>query len=458
MSEKHLTEPAWKAVVLKTPVKDTGLQKALVAYARVDAAKDRAQALGALEEIGTQAVKLKRANPGLKEVTAYLDEVVKEVNKTKPGLTASAKPQEPKTEAKAEPKEEPDGTDLKERLISALKKVKAGDGQDSLRFVACVAKPCFGVLLAKSASDKIGVAHKRELSELTKGTRFIEGNCVFEKNAHTFVVGTVPAGLAKNLKKALKEYTGLTYKVRVRDLEGKVVADGDTDVDPEEVTAAEIPARAPAVPGAPTATSGEEMVKFTARFKALQPELVKAIASKAPHGEEAKQRAVEAGTMANKKDFAKANQLLEMVESLLRRTAVPPAPAPGADGAFQKAWAAATANLQEAVDTIRNQLAAFATALMASGEENLIWIAEEGLSQVFSSLRDAALTIDRATSKLPSRVVVKARPAIETLKKHITSPRVLACDQNNLGVTVTIQKTISKAIQELETALELAKA
>jgi hypothetical protein len=80
------------------------------------------------------------------------------------------------------------------------------------------------------------------------------------------------------------------------------------------------------------------------------------------------------------------------------------------------------------------------------------------LSQVFSSLRDAALTIDRATSKLPARVVFKARPAIETLKKHITSPRVLACDQNKLGITVTIQETISKAIQKLETALELAKA
>jgi hypothetical protein len=276
------------------------------------------------------------------------------------------------------------------------------------------------------------------------------------------VVETVPPGLAKNLKKALKQYTGLTYKIRVRDLEGKVVADGDTEADPEEgAGAGEIPAAPPAVPGAATIPGGGEMATFTARFKALQPDIVKAITAKNPQGDEVKQRAVEAGAQANKKDFAKANQLLDVVEALLKKAAgaaaVAPAPAPGVDGAFQKAWVAASSNLLAAVEKVRDQLAVFGAALMASGEENLIWIAEEGLSQVFSPLRDAALTIDRATSKLPARVVFKGRPAIESLKKQITTPRVLACDQNKLGVTVTIRDTISKSIQELEAALELAK-
>jgi hypothetical protein len=77
---------------------------------------------------------------------------------------------------------------------------------------------------------------------------------------------------------------------------------------------------------------------------------------------------------------------------------------------------------------------------------------------VFSSLRDSALALHRAASKLPARVVFQARAPIEALKRQITAPRVLACDQNQLGVKVTIRDTISKAIEELEAALELAQA
>jgi hypothetical protein len=297
------------------------------------------------------------------------------------------------------------------------------------------------------------------LGKISKATRFIEGKCVFENDAHTFIVESVPAGLARNLKRALKEHTGLTYKVRVRDVEGKSIADGDAEADLEEVASAG--AMNPAAPSA-SATAADEMAHFTARFKALQPDILKAAATRTPQGDEIKRRAVEAGTLAGKKDFSNANQSLDAVESLLRKTHGPavagPALKPQPNGAFQSAWAAATTNLLEAVDRIQSQLAVFASMLMQSEDENLVWIAEEGLSQVFSSLRDSALTIQRATSKLPARVLFKAQPAIDRLKREITTPRVLACDENKLGVSVTIRDTISKAIQELEAALKLAKA
>jgi hypothetical protein len=260
MSEKHLTELPWKTLVIKTKLKDTGLQKALLAYSKVDSSKAPGLALSALQEVSEQAAKHKKANPTNKEVCAYLEEVLKEATKTKPGLTLLAKGEEPKTEAKEKPKvapaEEPEGeaegTDLKGRLINSLKKVKASEGKDSIAFVACVAKPWYGVLLAKSPGEHIGVAHKKELTERTKATRFVEGRCLFEKEAHTFVVESVPAGLAKNLKKALKEYTGLLYKVRVRDVEGKVVADADTEVDPDEIVKTP-PTPAPKPPQSPVA-------------------------------------------------------------------------------------------------------------------------------------------------------------------------------------------------------------
>jgi hypothetical protein len=166
----------------------------------------------------------------------------------------------PKTEApKAPPpppappeEEEEEDKDFKVRLMNGLKKVKLADGKESIAFVACVAKPFYGVLLAKNPTEKIGAPHKKVLTELTQGNKFIVGNCVFEQNAYTFVVESVPGGLAKKLKLALKEFTGQNLKVRVRDAESKLVADGDTEVDPEEEQAAAAPkATVPPTPPPP---------------------------------------------------------------------------------------------------------------------------------------------------------------------------------------------------------------
>src|SRR5229473_2569370 len=84
MSEKHLTELPWKALAIKNTVKDLGLGKALAGYGTVDGTKEPAKALEALQQITDLAVKLKKANPKIADVAAYLDEVVKEVKKILP--------------------------------------------------------------------------------------------------------------------------------------------------------------------------------------------------------------------------------------------------------------------------------------------------------------------------------------------------------------------------------------
>jgi hypothetical protein len=60
------------------------------------------------------------------------------------------------------------------------------------------------------------------------------GECIFEKGVHTFVLATVPGGLAKKLMVALQTETGQKYKVRVRAIDGSVDLDSETDVDPDE--------------------------------------------------------------------------------------------------------------------------------------------------------------------------------------------------------------------------------
>src|SRR5204862_5776025 len=122
--------------------------------------------------------------------------------------------------------------------------------------------------------------------------RVVKGECVLEKSSHTFGLDEVPGGLAKQLAKALLTQTEAKYKVRVRSTDGSMELDSETDVDADVAAA---PSTAAAPDGA------QEMAKFTARFKAIQPDLLKLIAAKSPRSAEAKQRATEAAAMAGKK-------------------------------------------------------------------------------------------------------------------------------------------------------------
>src|SRR6266481_1736855 len=151
MSEKHLTELPWKMLAVKHKVKDNGLQKALLLYGKVDAAKEPAKAVECLADIADFAGKLKKANPDNKEIVTYLNEILKEAANSKQTIATLPKPKPAAEEAK----EEEDGPDIKSRLVNCLKKLKIPDAEP-LAFVACVAKPFYGVLLARSASEKIG--------------------------------------------------------------------------------------------------------------------------------------------------------------------------------------------------------------------------------------------------------------------------------------------------------------
>ncbi len=154
-------------------------------------------------------------------------------------------------------------------------------------------------------------------------------------------------------------------------------------------------------------------------------------------------------------EYDKALAALKQLEPLLG-AAPGEGPGPVDAAAFQKSWAEARTELRAAVDTVGDQLAEFAGVLTETGEENLVWIAEEGLSQLFNALRTTALTIDRTTSKTPAKVVAKVKPAIADLRKQLQSSQVRACDENDNGVTVTIRESIGKAIQRLEAALAQA--
>jgi exoenzyme U len=154
---------------------------------------------------------------------------------------------------------------------------------------------------------KVGSATKKLLPDIAGGGiggKFYTGECIFEKNAHTFVLEAVPGGLAKKLAAALQAETGQKCKLRVRSSDGSTVLDSDTDVDPDA-------AAAPAAADASTL--------FKQRFEALLPKIKDVAAT--PIGAQIKAQMVEAGEWAKKKDFVQANGRLDAVEGLLNNGA-----------------------------------------------------------------------------------------------------------------------------------------
>lgn len=261
MSEKHLAEKPWKEFAAKQGIKDLGLQKSFAAYANVDAAKEPVKAVEALKEISELAIKVKKTSAAKADAVEYLDEVLKEVKKILPGLEAKAKAgaaaeaaaaaeAETTTEEEEEEGEEAEAEkfkkDLKQQMVSALAQVKMrapGDPEQEkepkpqLQFMAYLTSKVSSVIVAK----KVGPTTKKLLVEIAKGAsggKFATGECIFEKNAHTFVCDPVPGGLAKKLSVALQAETTAKYKVRARSADGSTVLDSDTDVDPDVASAA----------------------------------------------------------------------------------------------------------------------------------------------------------------------------------------------------------------------------
>ncbi len=224
------------------------------------------------------------------------------------------------------------------------------------------------------------------------------------------------------------------------------------------------PAAPPVDVGQPAApsTGADDRQAWQTKLNSIEPLYLAALKANAADAKKLRALMDYAIGKAGAGEYGKALAALKQLEPILHQATAKPA---GLDagvspvqGDFFKEWHAAKADLQIAIDKVSKQLAHFAVAILETNEENLVWVAEEGLSQLLSSLRDSAITIERATSKTPAKVVSRAKPAIEKLRKQLQSPEVKACDQNQLSVTVTIKSIVGQAIKRLEEALALANA
>jgi len=419
MSEKHLTELAWKTLATKQKLKDPGLGKALAELAKCDDT-DPERALKALAAVEKHAEALKKEFPKNEEVKEHLTELLKESDKRCKTLELLKKG------AEAEETEDEEGGDLKSMLIGGLKKVKQRKPDDSpVEVLVCKGKAGFATLLA----TKVGAKHKGQLQELFKGEnlKFIKGTCELgEKEVYTFVLESLPTGAAKGLKLFLKEQTGNSYKIQVKDTSGAVESDLAEGL------------------------QGDPLAEFTRRFQGLLPRIKQAIAAGGTTSQEIKLKSSEAGVMANKKDFARANQLLDETELLLSKGGATGKSAPQSADVL-KIW-------QQAKDTADAQLGVLYAKLNASGIPQVI-AAANGIEAVMGNYRTKMVTALTAYNTASGSAKEKARAdALKVVAAYQAGipkdKHIIAADTNPFQVKVSVGEILGDALMNLSKSLQ----
>ena len=239
-NSKFLSDSGWKDLASKNKIKDNGLLKVLADHKRL--AEDKHDdVLDSLDEILKLATQLKKA----KDVAAapgaakYVAEVIDAAESDR-RVAIKAKADADKANAKAEADKKAKSADKKDdgedeeeevstllttKMVPLLRAVNKGERMHAL--VASAGKDVAVMLSRKPISPSRRKLLADELGG-AGGIKYFVGHCEREEHLTTFVLKTQVAGLAKRLKVALLQQTGLRVKLRCRG------EDGETDDDLEE--------------------------------------------------------------------------------------------------------------------------------------------------------------------------------------------------------------------------------
>src|SRR6266404_4174121 len=205
MDPKVLTESGWKAVAQKWKIKDNGLQRALAAYEKLDeeAHAERLKAIGSINQLAG-ALEKKAEVAAIPIVANYLEDVGDASELQQREITKASVMTAKKAEAEGK-KQEKEEEAFQVRLMTALQKLKSSRGL-SYEFIACDAKPYWGVMVAARITAK----HKDELTRLTGGSkRFLHpGTCRFDEGKFIFAMEHPATGMARKLQDSIVYFCG----------------------------------------------------------------------------------------------------------------------------------------------------------------------------------------------------------------------------------------------------------
>jgi hypothetical protein len=128
-------------------------------------------------------------------------------------------------------------------------------------------------------------------------------------------------------------------------------------------------------------------------------------------------------------------------------------------GAAGSTWKAVRQTWQAASDTVDGQISTLQAKLRADGDETLKQIAEFGMNGLTGNFKVplmAALSeIDAGGAAAIAKVGPKALSIIEAFRNYIsTDEKVEVCDENPLGVAVSIRATLGGALAQMAATLQ----
>jgi outer membrane protein OmpA-like peptidoglycan-associated protein len=243
VKSKVLSDAGWKDVAGKSNVKDNGLLKALEKLKRLGD-DDHDETSKVLDEVGKLAGLLKKdkAVVATPAVAKYVAEVIGEAQAVARDVAKAKaehdKAQKAKAEAEKKAAKSADGDDdddddeltpelLTSKMKPLLKLVAKGQTMHTL-----VAKSGKKVVVMM-ARKPISPARRKMLAEQLGGgsTKYYPGVCTLEGGAVTFALKSEVAGMAKLVKFALLEQTGLRLnKLKCRGDDGEDADDDDDEV------------------------------------------------------------------------------------------------------------------------------------------------------------------------------------------------------------------------------------
>jgi hypothetical protein len=259
---------------------------------------------------------------------------------------------------------------------------------------------------------------------------------------------------AKTHAALCQRLAGALGKAQARDFNSAFAALEAIATDPKAAGSA---AAQVAAPSAQPAT--DEAARFTARLKALLPNVLKAQAGPTPLGQDAKLRVSEAQMFAKKKDFAQANAILDQLDQLTKQAlAAAASPAPSHAGPEVNVPTKTLEIWQQAKEAVGSQILNLQAALRQTKEPKFLRIADLGMNGITKRLQVglhvALMEFDQASGAARAKARGKAEALVADFQKFLQSnPEVQLVDENPFGVAVTIRESLGKALDGIAKSL-----
>lgn len=475
MAEK-LSESIWSSFTKKNKLEleDGALLKALARFDKTDEAKPEPRR-DALKDVAEQIKKQVAAL--VKQKKALGDKPFNDAKDKLYGLLESAEAlQEEIQAAQASDDDDADSPALlTTAMVPLVKQLQKGEVQMHA-LIASDGKKAAVLIMRRPISP----SRRKFLAEYlqqSSGIKYFKAECAGGKGQLEFLLDSSPAGLSKKLRAAILAQTGLRTKVLVHfgdetETDGEDLEEGGGDgVLPTTKTVT----TAATTAAATKATEPDPGIAFKTRLIELLPLIKGAAAANQLAAPDIKLKASEAGMLASKKDFSRANAVLDEVDVLLRQGQMSPSeaqkpPETKPTGsvispavAFTQARLAWDQTRKKIQSDLRKLEAAILAqceaepdaADIAAGTKNLYSLLESLDERLIDKL-DEALNAPDAAQRLALHT--QARNVVDEYLAFVARDPLMQDIDNNGFASTSILSSVSASLKLISTRLAAAQS